>query len=75
MLLVTRYILPDTCYLTLDTGTRYLVFSPAICYHVLFKPDVSYLKLVSRYMFPNNLYLIPPTVYLLPNSYNLTVVT
>ena len=75
MLLVTRYLLPDNCYLTLVTGTCYLVFSPAICYLILVKPDTSYLILASRYMFSDNLYLIPLTVYLLPNTYNLLLVT
>ena len=75
MLLVTRYLLPDTCYLTHVTGTCYLVYSPAICYLILVKPDTSYLILASRYIFSDNLYLIPLTVYLLPNTYNLILVT
>ena len=75
MLLVTRYLLPDTCYLTLVTGTCYLIFSPAICYLILVKPDASYLKLASQYMFSDNLLLIPLTEYLLPNTYNLILIT
>ena len=75
MLLATRYLLPDTCYLTWVTGTCYLVYSPAICYLILVKPDTSYLILASRYIFSDNLYLIPLTVYLLPNTYNLIFVT
>ena len=75
MLLVTRYLLPDTCYLTHVTGTCYLVYSPAICYLILVKPDTSYLILASRYIFSDNLYLIPLTVYLLPNTYDLIFVT
>ena len=73
MFLITRYLLPDTCYLTLVTGTCYLVFSPAICYLILVKPDISYLA--SWYMFSDNLYLIPLSVYLLPNTYNLILIT
>ena len=75
MLLVTRYLLLDTCYLTLVTGTCYLVFSPAICNLILVKPDTSYLILASLYMFSDNLYLIPLTVDLLPNTYNLKLFT
>ena len=65
------YLLPDTCYLTLVTC--YLVFSPAICYLILVKPDTSYLA--SQYIFSDNLYLIPLTISLLPNTYNLILVT
>ena len=75
MLLITRYSLPDTCYLTLVTGPCYQVFSPAICYFNLVKPDTSYLILAFRYMFSDNLYLIHLTVYLLPNTYSLIHVT
>ena len=75
MLLVTRYLLPDTCYLTLVTGTCFLVFPPASCYLFLVKPDTSYLILASQYMFFDNLYLIPLTMYLLPNIYNFILVT
>ena len=73
MLLIALYLLPDTCYLTLVTRTCYLVFLPAICYLILVKPDTSYFA--SQYMFSDNLYLIPLTVYLLPNTYNLILVT
>ena len=75
MLLVTRYLLPDTCYLTLVTGTCYLVFSPAICYFYLVKPDTYYLILALRYMFSDNLYLIHLTVYLLLDIYNPILIT
>ena len=73
MLLVTRKLLPDICYLLLQV-TCYLIFTPAICYLIIVKPDTSYLIHASRYM-SDNLYLISLTIHLLPNTYNLLLVT
>ena len=73
MLLVTRKLLPDICYLLLQV-TCYLIFTPAICYLIIVKPDTYYLIHASRYM-SDNLYLISLTIHLLPNTYNLLLVT
>ena len=56
-------------------GKCYLAFSPGICYLSLVKPDTSYLILASRYMFSDDLYMIALTVYLLPKTCNLVLVT
>ena len=51
LILVTRYLLLDTCYFTLVPGTSCLAFSPATSYLILLEPDISYLLLTSQYMF------------------------
>ena len=78
LILVTCYLKPDTYYpilVTLHLIQVHVTWYFYPLFVTLFFSNVINLKLVSRYMFADNLYLIPPTVYLLPNNYNLILVT